>query len=229
MNSYIFDTHVHTSETSPCGKIDGAMVSRLYKNAGYHGIVITDHYYDGYFNSLKIRNWEDKVEYFLQGYRNAYKEGQKIGLNVLLGIEIRFTENFNDYLVYGIDEEFLVENPMLYKLGLREFKKLIKGTDALIYQAHPYRLLISPANPQYLDGVEVFNGNPRHNSRNHRALKFANENNLKMISGSDFHQNQDLAIGGIILPENPETSIEFSGLLNDNRIIELISEKQNKR
>ena len=44
MNYHKYDTHVHTSETSICGKVDAKTLVRLYKKAGYTGVVITDHY-----------------------------------------------------------------------------------------------------------------------------------------------------------------------------------------
>ncbi|MCX7708675.1 MAG: PHP domain-containing protein [Clostridia bacterium] len=222
MSLYRFDTHVHTSETSPCGRIDGAMVARLYKHAGYDGIVITDHYCSSVFNSIKTKNWAEKVDIFLEGYRNAYEEGQRIGLKVILGIELCFDESFNDYLVYGIDEVFLKEHPRLYELGLKKFREFVKDRSILIYQAHPYRSWVAPADPKLLDGVEVFNGNPRHNSKNHRALGFAKENKLKMLSGSDFHQKEDLALGGIVLSECPADSKEFAQLLRENKVVELL-------
>ena len=44
MAKYFYDTHVHTDESSACGKVPGRQAARLYKAAGYQGIVITDHY-----------------------------------------------------------------------------------------------------------------------------------------------------------------------------------------
>jgi len=52
MAIYKYDTHVHTKEVSPCGKVPAIEVVKLYKDAGYHGIVITDHYCDSFFESL---------------------------------------------------------------------------------------------------------------------------------------------------------------------------------
>jgi predicted metal-dependent phosphoesterase TrpH len=222
MNLYKYDTHVHTSETSPCGGIEGKKLVQLYKNAGYRGLVITDHYFNQYFDSLNDGSWEEKIESYLKGYKAALDEGRKLGLNIILGMEIRFEENDNDYLVYGIDEAFLIENKELYKLGLEKFKKLAESNDLLIYQAHPFRSWIVPVDTKYLDGVEVFNGNPRQESANPLALSYANSNKLKMISGSDFHQIEDLALGGIVIPEAPENSLEFVKLLNSNKIIELL-------
>ena len=223
MTQYKYDTHIHTAESSTCGMIIGSKVARLYMDAGYRGIVITDHYCKEFFESLRGLNWHQKVDKFLRGYNDTLEEGNKIGLDVLCGMEIKFNENYNDYLIYGTDEYFLRTEKDLYKLGLKRFRELIKGTNILIYQAHPFRFWVSPADPSYMDGVEVFNGNPRHNSRNHRAMVFARENNLKMISGSDFHQIEDLGQGGIVLSEPVYTSFELAQALKENEVVELIS------
>lgn len=222
MTRFKFDTHIHTSETSPCGVISGAELIHLYKDSGYQGLVITDHYRSDIFRSFHYHSWEDKIEAYLKGYRAAYKEGKKLGLRVLLGIEISFEESLNDYLVYGIDEDFLLNNKELYKLGLKKFKQLAKDNGILVYQAHPFRPYITPADPNYLDGVEIFNGNRRHDSHNASAYAFAKDNNLKMLSGSDFHQEEDLASGGIILSELPKDSKEFLQILKDNSIVSML-------
>lgn len=225
MNQYKIDMHVHTGRVSPCGKVSATEIVNLYKQSGYNGIVITDHFYDGYFDSLGCASWECKVDDFLSGYMEAFKEGNRIGLNVILGMELRFTGSANDYLVYGINEAFLKENPEFFNLSLTDFNKLIENNNIIIYQAHPFRAGLTTADPSLIDGVEVLNGNPRHNSNNHRAYEFALENNLRMISGSDFHQIQDLARGGIVVSENISSSEELAGLLKEGRIVELLGEK----
>jgi len=222
MNLYKYDTHVHTSETSYCGKVDATTLVRLYKKSGYHGVVITDHYTREYFEKIPERSWSKKVDRYLSGYYAALDEGRKTGLKVIPGIEIRFDENSNDYLVYGLDPDFLYRNPMLYELNIKSFRQFIENTPLLVYQAHPFRVMITPADPGCLHGVEVFNGNPRHNSFNDKALDFAARYNLKMLSGSDFHQLQDAARGGVIIGEAPENSLEFAELLRNNKIVELI-------
>ena len=110
--AYLYDCHVHTSETSWCGMISAAEMVRLYAQAGYTGIVITDHYFQQYFESLPQKLWEEKIAVFLEGYRAAYAEGQARGLEVLLGVELRFHNRIEDYLVYGITPEFLVDHPV---------------------------------------------------------------------------------------------------------------------
>jgi predicted metal-dependent phosphoesterase TrpH len=220
---YKFDTHVHTAETSLCAQIGARDAVRLYKEAGYDGIVITDHYYQELFDNLGETTWEYKINRYLQGYRNAREEGNKLGLKVLLGIELRFTENPSDYLVFGITKEFLIENPELYKLGIKNFKRLIAKEDILIFQAHPYRMGMIVADPQDLHGVEVYNGNPRHNSRNDKAHQFAVDNGLLMSSGSDFHQTEDLARGGIVFLNELQTSSELVHALRCNSVSRLLS------
>lgn len=222
MKLYKYDMHVHTAEVSICGMVPASQVVYLYKEAGYHGIVITDHYIDEYFYGLGHKSWKDKIDEFLKGYRNALSEGEKSGLKIIPGIEIRFTENNNDYLIYGIDEAFLRHNKELYKLGLEKFRKLIRGENILIYQAHPFRSWVNPANPVLLDGVEVFNGNLRQVNNNHQALSFAVANNLKMASGSDFHQVEDLAMGGVIFPDEICTPVQLFKALKNDRAVGLI-------
>lgn len=223
MNYFKYDTHVHTSEVSFCGKVDAKTLIHLYRKAGYHGVVITDHYTKEYFERLPYNNWDRKVDEYLSGYFTALKEGKNAGLEVLLGMEIKFVENNNEYLVYGFNPEFLYNNPMLYEMNIKSFKKFTENTPLLIYQAHPFRVNLTPAEPEYLHGIEIFNGNPRHNSYNHRAFDYAAKHNLKMLSGSDFHQIQDTARGGIIVIQPPETSLEFAELLRNNGIIKFIT------
>src|SRR5690554_7795245 len=105
--TYKYETHLHTGETSVCGRIKGAEAARLYKAAGYDGIIVTDHYNRGYFQrrfaygSGRKFTWTEKIDKFLSGYRGALEEGKRLGLAVLLGMEIRFNGSRNDYLVYG--------------------------------------------------------------------------------------------------------------------------------
>lgn len=207
-----YDVHVHTSETSSCGKVPAVQVVRMYKDAGYKGIIITDHFFNEFFDSLGSISWEAKIDSFLCGYKSAKSEGDKVGLTVILGMEMRFNNSPNDYLVYGADETLLKNNPEIYKFGLEKFKTFAKDNGLLVYQAHPYRQN-NVASAELLDGVEVYNGNLRHNSHNDSALEFAIDNNLKMLSGSDFHQVEDLARGGIILEQKAHNMDELLDVL----------------
>lgn len=204
---YKFETHAHTSETSPCGKVPAARLVADYAEQGYSGVVITDHFCSSVFERFYAegQTWNDVIDRYLRGFRAA-KEAAPAGFTVLLGAEIRFIDTENDFLLFGIDEDFLRGSYPLISMTQDEFGAVKKSLgDFLFFQAHPFRSMCSPLNPEYLDGVEVFNGNFRHNSRNSDALAFARENSLLGTSGSDFHQPEDLAHGGITT-ESPITS-----------------------
>ena len=213
MKTYRYDLHVHTKETSGCGRVPARRVVDLYREIGYDGIVITDHYLQDFFSGLGRRPWSEKVQRFLAGYRAAAERGREVGLRVFFGLELRFADDPLDYLVYGVDEDFLLAHPELLAADLAKLRALAKARGFLVYQAHPFRPGSSPAAPELLDGVEVYNGNPRHDSRNHLALEFARLHGLGMISGSDFHQPDDLGRGGIEVEEEILRSEELVEVL----------------
>lgn len=191
-NHFKLDAHVHTSETSSCGFLSAAELVKRYHALGYNGIVITDHLHEEYISSLKCKeDWNSCVDHFLYGYKAAKKEGKEIGLEVILGAEIRFGINDNDYLIYGFDENFLRQNPFLHRLTPWEFFEKY-GNEILIIHAHPYRNGNETVFVECVHGVEVFNGNPRHNNRNEKALELYNSNPaLYSLCGSDTHRDAD--------------------------------------
>lgn len=91
------------------------LTTKLYADLGYHSIVISNHFYAG------MRFEEDKrqcITMYLEDYNVAVEVGKKYGINVILGCEIRFTENANDYLLLGIDDPFL---DFAYKVNNENF------------------------------------------------------------------------------------------------------------
>lgn len=214
------DLHVHTSEVSSCARVPAAEMVRIYKEAGYDGVVITDHYHDGYFSSLQ-GGWDSKVERYLTGYHLARQEGERLGLRVYLGMELRNNRNDNDYLVFGLTEKILLENPALYALAPRQFKKQAERLGLVVYQAHPFRDYMERLDEAdiLLDGVEVYNGNPRANSRNRMAEDYAEKFGLCRSSGSDFHRPEDIGTGGILLERMPENEKELVKLLPKAQLV----------
>lgn len=196
-----FDTHVHTDETSHCGKVPAKEMVKLYAEAGYSGFVMTDHY-NRY--SMKVHGCEtpeQEVETFLKGYRTAKAYGDEIGFDVLFGMELQPDGAYNEFLLYGLTEEFLYAHPHIYEEDLLTIRRLANENGILIFQAHPYRPGMTRAMPGFLDGVEVFNGNPRHNSQNDLALMYATQHHLLQSSGSDAHQVEDIGRGGLLTEE----------------------------
>ena len=198
----LFDMHVHTSESSCCGRLSGAEAAKLYKKAGYDGIVITDHFMSYWFNYYNM-SWKNYCKFHAQGYKSAKQMGDKIGLKVLYGCELRIDcTSPNDYLVYGISNKFMVEHPEILKFSVEQLVEFADKNGLLVYQAHPLRHGSVVVDYSKLFGVEVFNGKGYSGSGNDRQMNditnlIAERYSLHKISGSDFHDVNDLASGGL--------------------------------
>ena len=202
MGLYKYEVHAHTMEASLCGHVKAADAVRMYREAGYQGIVFTDHFNEENFLHFKDGSWEAKVDRFLSGFKSARDVAATFDMDVLFGMELRFTENDNDYLVYGMDEVSMKEQENLHDSTIQDFMRSLKGReDILVYQAHPFRDGCTLVNPLTVHGLEVHNKNPRHDSRDHLAMDVADKNNLLILSGSDFHRPEDLATGGVLFDE----------------------------
>ncbi len=208
---FLFEMHAHTVEVSTCAVSDAPEMIELYEGKGYSGIVSTNHMNESTFERPGLTNapWDEKVTHFLKGY-DALKKAAGDKYTVLLGMEIRFYDDINDYLVYGITEEFLRSNGDLMALNTKKFAKLAKENNLIFLQAHPFRRDLRVANWEHLDGYEIFNGNPRHQSCNEIAeiwLKYHNKSIA--VSGSDFHEPGDEGIGGIYFEKDIKTNEEL--------------------
>ena len=193
MKEYLYDPHVHTSETSLCGRIPAKTVVELYHAKGYAGLVVTDHLHESYISSLDCRDdWDACVDRFLIGYNAAKQRGAELGVDVLLGAELRFEQDSNnDYLVYGIDDAFLKRNPYLHRMGPQNFFDTFQN-EVLIIHAHPYRGQHGPIRYDCVHGIEYINCNLRHENGNDQALALCMENpHLFRTCGSDTHRPGD--------------------------------------
>ena len=214
---FLIDTHMHTAEISSCGRIPAAELALRCRSHGYDSIVITDHLNQEFLSRLPFNDdWDKIIDHFLSGYKTAKKQGEEIGLNVLLGAEIQFTINENDYLIYGIDEDFLRSNPFLHLLSPWEFFDKF-GNEILIIQAHPFRDGNETVFPECIHGVEVYNGNPRHNNYDHKALDLCAANpQFYRLHGSDIHCDGDFGRAWMLFDEEIPDSHSFHAAIKQN-------------
>ena len=212
-----WELHAHCSETSLCGHIPAQEVVKNYLEKGYTGLVLTDHYSAKTLRALPGEGAE-RVESWLRGYHIAREAGERYGLTVLFGLEARLQFNDNDFLILGTTPDFLRANPDLHLGTLHELHEAVQSAGGLLIQAHPYREeSCFPENADDLDGIEVFNGCPRHENFNERALAFAEKHpHLIRTSGSDYHRPMDLATSGIETDRCIETGADLVKCLKDN-------------
>lgn len=206
---YKTELHAHTNPVSGCSDVDAKKLVKTYKENGYDSVVLTNHF----TIQLQGETIEEKIKWYLTDYDRCVEEGERIGLNVILGAELRFTENHNDYLIFGIAPEDLSEIYKMLPYGIDSFYREYKNEKNIIIQAHPFRDGMESVNPKSLDGIEVFNMHPNHNSRIGLAAKYANENNMIAICGSDFHHFGQECLCAILTKKPLENSYDVSDVL----------------
>lgn len=175
---YKTELHAHSFPASSCADLSPAEVVETYIEAGAHSLVLTNH--------LGPFNYDEGVEHYLDDYRKA-REAAGDRLNVILGVEMRFTENANDYLVYGVCEEDIPRFIELIPYGIENFYKEVKNERNVIIQAHPFRKNIVLAPNGTTDGIESFNLHPNHNSRVGIGARCARLSDMLVTGGTDFH------------------------------------------
>ena len=185
---YIYETHLHTRQGSACAKSPGRDYIQRYIDAGYAGIIFTDHFYRGNCAVDRRLPWPEFVDRFCAGYEDARNEGEKRGLPVFFGWE----ENYDgdEYLIYGLDKAWMKAHPEMRAWTRREQYAAVRAAGGCVVQAHPFRardynhtIYLAQA---LCDGVEVYNaGNdPRWNSL---AARYAQIIGLPVTAGSDNH------------------------------------------
>ena len=213
------EPHAHASEVSLCGKLSAKEVVREVANCGYDAMFVTDHYTPEFFEGrTQGEAYARALHEFFEGYRNARDAGELCGLRVFPAMELRISAGREDYLVYGVSQEELLAMGCLAYLPLAEVIQRVRATPhGLLYQAHPFRSYLQVQDARHLDGVEVCNANPRHDSRNALALDFAKAHNLLRIAGSDVHQLGDAGAAHVKCPTFSSIA-EFTALCKAGRV-----------
>ena len=213
---YLYETHMHTCEASKCARSSGAQMAQAAKDAGYTGIIITDHNWYGNNCIDPMLPWSEWVEEFCKGYENAKTMGNVIGLDVFFGYEAGYAGT--EFLIYGVGREWLISHPEIKDASIPEQYRLIHEAGGMVIQAHPYRE--EPYIPEVrlfpddVDGVEAINAtHSSHLSKSHKdpefdvkAIAYARAHRLPMTAGSDVHNT--IMFGGGVAFKRKLTSIQ---------------------
>jgi len=222
--AYLYETHLHTKEGSACGISRGRDYIQRYLDLGYTGIIITDHFFRGSCAVSRYLRWDKWVHEFCRGYENAREEGARRGLDVFFGWEETF--DGDDYLVYGLDKQWLLEHPEAVGWTRKEQFEETRRWGGCVVQAHPFRqyhyigrISLSGA----VDAVEAANGA---NQRSFDALAwaYAKKLNLPVTAGSDIHRVDDMYgdnVLGVYLDKRMETIGDYVDVIRNNSIKKL--------
>ncbi|MBQ6419561.1 MAG: PHP domain-containing protein [Clostridia bacterium] len=212
---YKYELHCHTGSVSLCATIPPKDLVRKYEEAGYSGLVLTDHYSPMTFMLHHYLRPQSAMEYYLSAYREL-RDQCGDSFTVLLGLELRRYAAVNDYLVYGVEEDWLRRQPNMLLWNEKKLYTEAHRAGCLVYQAHPYRRMVHRCDPRYLDGIEVFNGHTDE-ERNQKALRWAQSLNKPMTSGSDTHHLKDAVCGGIGTETPIRTNADLLDVLRSGR------------
>ncbi len=203
---YLYETHLHTAQGSACARNRGGEMARACKEAGYTGIIVTDHNWGGNTAVNRHLPWKDWVNEFTKGYEDAKRVGDAVGLDVFFGYEAGYLGT--EFLIYGVDKDFMLAHEELRTSTVKRQYELIHGAGGMVVHAHPFReeyyIPKIRLYPEYVDAVEGVNAthsNPK--SRAHhdkafddKAVDYARQYKIPMTAGSDIHWT-DLFGGGM--------------------------------
>jgi len=183
-----YETHLHTRGPSACGVTEPEDYIDVYKKAGYSGIIVTDHFFNGNSGIDRSLPWNEKIEAYCSGYERALKAAEGKDFDVFFGIEYNFEGD--EYLLYGLDKEWLLKHEDIMTQTHEGLFKMVNEAGGLMIQAHPFRKrdYIKKINvhPECVHGLEVYNSG-NHPEENEKALALAEEMKLPCTSGSDMH------------------------------------------
>jgi DNA polymerase III alpha subunit len=198
--AFLYETHLHTNRASKCAYSSGKEYIAGYKEKGYSGIIVTDHFYNGNCSVPRSLPWKEWVNRFYRGYEEAKEEGDRQGLDVFFGWEETF-DSCDDYLVYGLDKDWLLDHPEVKTWTRGEQYRAVKEAGGCVVQAHPFRqrYYISKVvlSTGCVDAVEAANGGNDDCSFDALALRYAKKMNKPMVAGTDIHDASIIYHGDI--------------------------------
>lgn len=209
--SFIYETHSHTSQASKCGKVPGRDYIEYMQKEGFSGMIITDHFFNGNSAVPADLPWKERVRLYVSGYEDAKKASVGTKFNVMFGIEYNF--DCDEYLIYGVEKDWLLENGDILGKSRQEVYDLVHQGNGIMVQAHPFRErdYISTINltPSIADGIEIYNAA---NDDNMNALSYcyAKELGVPVSAGSDIHFFYDGLKGGMSFKEKIDTVQDYA-------------------
>ena len=200
---------MHTCLASKCGRSTGKEHAQYYKEIGFTGIIMTDHFFGGNTAVDRELPWEERIDLFWRGYEDAKEEGDRIGLDVFFGLEQNYRGD--EYLIYGLTKEYMKTHPEMEHWTRRQQLEDVHRAGGCVIQAHPFRIRgymdRIRLGLRFCDGIEVANaGNEQLDDA--RAIRYGREYGLVMTAGSDNHwSTPESTIYGVKL-EKKLTGIE---------------------
>lgn len=185
---YRYETHLHSSPVSKCGRYSVRENMEFYKKIGYDGIFLTNHFINANIGCDRTLPYKEQVEFFFRDVEDGLSLADEIGIKFFWGVE---TSCFGtDFLIYGLSKEWYLSHPEIVEISAKEMLTMMASDGALIVHAHPFR------EASYIDHIRLF---PNHvhaveidncgNSplQNEMAAIYAERYGIHTSAGSDNH------------------------------------------
>jgi len=212
------ETHCHTKGGSSCADAADDVLIRKYVDAGYGGVVITNHISRGSYAYHCGETHADKVRFYFSLIENMREKFAPHNVKVFCGAEVRTlpqngAKYGEEFMLYGITERLMRDTAPLFTFSQEELFRFAEKHGLFMFQTHPYREGVCVMNPKFMHGVEVFNGHFHHVNNNALAEIFRSEHGLIGLSGTDFYHDDQPLTAGIYVPES---------VCSDSRLIDFI-------
>ena len=220
---FLYETHMHTCLASKCGRSTGKEHAQYYKEIGFTGIIMTDHFFGGNTAVDRELSWEERIDLFWHGYEDAKEEGDRIGLDVFFGLEQNYRGD--EYLIYGLTKEYMKAHPEMEHWTRRQQLEEVHKAGGCVIQAHPFRIRgymdKIRLGLHFCDGIEAANaGNMPVDDA--RAIRYGREYGLVMTAGSDNHWSRpEWPIYGVELEKRLTSITDYVNIIIKKEPIKL--------
>jgi hypothetical protein len=220
----LYETHLHTCLGSACGVSRGRDYLSRYRDIGYSGIIMTEHFFRGNTAISRSLPWKSWVGELYRSWEETREAGAKIGIDVFFGWEETF-DSCDDYLVYGLDKSWLLEHPESRQWTRKQQFDEVNKYGGCVVQAHPFRqhyyidtVILSSG---CVNAVEAANAGNHEQSYDSLAMRYAQKLGLPMTAGSDIHNVNQLeggAVFGVYLDKKMESIADYVKAVKENTI-----------
>ena len=208
---YRYETHLHSSPASKCGSYSVRDNMEFYKEIGYDGIFLTNHFIDANIGCDRTLPYRDQIEFFFADIEEGERLADEVGIKFFWGVETSYLGS--DFLIYGLSKEWYLSHPECVKVSAKEMLTMMAEDGALIVHAHPFR------DASYIDHIRLF---PYHvhaveidncgnkDFQNEMARLYADCYGLPHSAGSDNHNAGDIdRLAGVEFDEPINTIEDF--------------------
>lgn len=215
-----YELHMHSREASACARSSIHDMIRRYVQLGFSGAVLTNHFTGGNTAVDRSLPWEELIRAYAQPYYDGLETARALDFDLLFGVEQGYGKG-KEFLVYGVEPEFLTARPWLRDAAPAEWAEAVHEAGGFFAYAHPFRQRFYIEDPRempdmsFADGVEVFNrcNLPEDNAE---ALRVFGRSGTVLLAGSDTHDTGFDDAWGAAFPHRVPTGPELAAALREN-------------